>query len=90
MPEIGDIVRTTNSKWQTHAPTHCDNGHQLGGGQVLVGHLACMGHGGGGHTTWTCRTCDATTYGPALNTHCTVLNGPAAVRNQFGGTDVQP
>mgnify|MGYP003289994991 CR=1 FL=1 len=23
----------------------------------------CLGHGGG-HTTWTCRTCDQTVYGP--------------------------
>ena len=42
--------------------------------QVLVGHQACLGHGGG-HTTWTCRTCDQTVYGPPLNTHCTALEG---------------
>ena len=47
--------------------------------QVLVGHQACLGHGGG-HTTWTCRTCDQTVYGPPLNTHCTALDGPATVR----------
>jgi hypothetical protein len=29
----------------------------------------------GGHTTWTCRTCDETVYGPPLNTHCTALDG---------------
>lgn len=51
----------------------------LGPGEVLVGHQACLGHGGG-HTTWTCRTCDQTVYGPPLNTHCTCLDGPAAVR----------
>jgi hypothetical protein len=22
-------------------------------------HVACLGHGGGGHTSWHCRTCDA-------------------------------
>ena len=37
------------------------------------------GHGGG-HTTWTCRTCDQTVYGPPFNTHCSALEGPAAVR----------
>ena len=42
-------------------------------------HQACLGHGGG-HTTWTCRTCDATVYGPPLNTHCNSLGGPAVVR----------
>ena len=34
----------------------------------------------GGHTTWTCRTCGQTVYGPPLNTHCTTLDGPATVR----------
>jgi hypothetical protein len=38
-----------------------------------------LGHGGG-HTTWTCRTCDTTVYGPPINTHCTTLDGPAVVR----------
>ena len=33
----------------------------LGPNEVLVGHQACLGHGGG-HTTWTCRTCDQTVY----------------------------
>jgi hypothetical protein len=46
---------------------------------VLVGHQACLGHGGG-HTPWTCRTCDQTLYGPPLNIHCTTLDGPATVR----------
>jgi hypothetical protein len=26
------------------------NGHTLGPNQVLVGHVACLGHSGGGHT----------------------------------------
>jgi hypothetical protein len=51
----------------------------LGPGKVLVGHQACLGHGGG-HTSWHRRTCDAVVYGPPLNTHCTTLDGPAAVR----------
>lgn len=32
---------------------------------------------------WHCVVCpdeEPPTYGPALNTHCTVMNGPAAVR----------
>jgi hypothetical protein len=55
------------------------NGHTLGPNQVLVGHQACLGHGGG-HTSWHCRTCDAVVYGPPMNKDCTALDGPAAVR----------
>ena len=51
----------------------------LGPGEVLVGHQACLGHGGG-LTIWCCGTCDETVYGPPLNTHCTTLEGSAAVR----------
>ncbi|WP_370332618.1 hypothetical protein [Mycolicibacterium hippocampi] len=50
------------------------------GGQVLVGHAPCTGHS---HTTWWCRECSTTTYGPALEPDCSVLNGPAAVRDLF-------
>lgn len=75
----GDLVLTTTGQWITKPPMRCPKGHSLGAGQVLVGHAACGGHGGG-HTTWTCRTCDQTVYGPPLNTHCTVLVGPASVR----------
>jgi hypothetical protein len=47
---------------------------------------SCAGHDGG-HTTWTCRTCDdETVHGPPLNTHCTALEGPAAVRISTSAT----
>jgi hypothetical protein len=46
----GGLVRTTDGKWITKPPSRCPNGHQLGAGQVLVGHQACLGHSGG-HTT---------------------------------------
>jgi hypothetical protein len=52
---LGELVQTTAAKWIIHPPTRCPNGHRLGPGQVLVGHQACLGHGGG-HTTWTCHT----------------------------------
>jgi hypothetical protein len=65
---LGELVQTTDGKWITHPPTRCPNGHPVGPNQVLVGHQACLGHGGG-HTTWTRRTCDETVYGPQLNTH---------------------
>jgi hypothetical protein len=48
-------------------------------GGMGPGHQACLGYGGG-HTTWTCRTCDETVYGPPLGTHCRTLDGPAVVR----------
>jgi hypothetical protein len=75
---LGELVPTTIGKWIIHAPTRCPNGHALGPQQVLVGHQACLGHGGG-HTTWTCRLCDATVYGPPLNTHCTTLGHGADI-----------
>jgi hypothetical protein len=80
---VGDLVQDHRGRWITEAPTHCPVGHRLGAGQVLVGHVACMGHGGGGHTLWHCRACPTNvnpTYGPPLNLHCSVLAGPAAVR----------
>ena len=60
----GDLVRTTDGKWVTEAPTRCPNGHTLGPNQVLVGHVACLGHGGG-HTIWHCRTCGPVVHGAA-------------------------
>jgi hypothetical protein len=76
---VGDLV-WRRGQWITEAPTHCPNGDELGAGQVLVGHTACSGHGGGGHTIWHCRVCEAVVYGPPLAKHCNVTVGPAAVR----------
>lgn len=80
MPDVGDLIRTTAGTWITRPPARCPNGHELGPRRVLVGHVACLGHGGGGHTIWHCLECEAITYGPPLASHCTVLAGPAAVR----------
>ena len=80
---LGELVHTTRGEWITHPPTRCPNGHTLGPNQVLVGHQACLGHGGG-HTSWHCRTCDAVVYGPPMNKDCTALDGPAAVRISAG------
>ena len=63
---LGELVQTTDGKWMTRLPARCPHGHTLGAGQVLMGHQACLGHGGG-HTTWTCCTCDQTVSGPPLN-----------------------
>ena len=46
---LGNLVRTTAGKWITRPPTRCPNGHRLGPNQVLVVHVVCLGHGGGGH-----------------------------------------
>lgn len=75
MPRIGELVQTTAGTWITRPPLRCGRGHGLTPGRVLVGHVACQGHGGG-HTTWTCQECDETLYGPPLNTHCTIHTGP--------------
>jgi len=76
---LGDLLQTTDGNGSPDHLVAARTGHPLGANQVLVGHQACLGHGGG-HTTWTCRTCDQTVYGPPMNTHCTALEGPAAVR----------
>ena len=84
---LGELVPTTAGKWIIHPTTRCPNGHTLGPNHVLVGHQACLGHGGG-HTTWTCRTCGATVYGPPLNSHCTTLDGPAMLSYARSGDTV--
>lgn len=82
MHQAGDLVQDGQGRWITYAPTRCPNWHELGAGRVLVGHLACSTHAGG-HTTWACRECDAVVYGPPVDPVCSVLNGPAVVRNSF-------
>ena len=76
---LGELVQTTAGKWITQPRRRAARTGTPGPEQVLVGHVACLGHGGG-HTTWHCRTCDPVGYGPPLNTHCTALEGPATVR----------
>ena len=53
---LGELVHTTDGKRITHPPTRCPNGHTLGPNQVLVGHQACRGHGGG-HTSGRAHPC---------------------------------
>ena len=77
---LGELVQTTAGTWITHPPTRCPNGHLFGPGAVLVGHVACLGHGGGGHTIWHLPKLRRDGYGPPLAKHCTALEGPASVR----------
>src|SRR6185312_10588183 len=76
---LGELVQTTAGKWITHPAAHCPNGHTLAPVPYWWVIKPAFGHGGG-HTTWTCRLCDLTVFGPPLNTHCTTLDGPATVR----------
>lgn len=87
MARVGDVVNH-RGKWLVVPPTHCPHGHPLEPYKVLVGHIACRGHGSG-HTIWHCTTCPATeppVYGPPLNTHCSVLNAPADHRLPYSGS----
>jgi len=77
---LGELVQTTAGKWIISPPMRCPNGHTLSAGQVLVGHQTCLGHGGGGHMSWCCRTCDAVVYGPPMNAPLHGLVGPATIR----------
>lgn len=82
MADVGDLAMH-RGKWITLAPEYCPQGHRLGPKQVLVGHAACQGHGGGGHTLWHCVACpkdEPPVYGPRLASHCTLLEGPALHR----------
>ncbi len=56
-------------RWIELAPTHCPIGHNLVGGNVLVGSHVCscdIHH----HRTHRCRECEAITYTPPLTEHC--------------------
>jgi len=80
---LSELVQTTDGRWITKPPSHCSNGHLLGPSQVLVGHVACLGHGGGGHTSWHWRTCDAVVYGPRSTSTARPLKA-------CGGADFKP
>ncbi len=43
-----DLVQAINREWMPQAPSLCPNGYPLDPIQVLVGHVACLGHGGAG------------------------------------------
>jgi hypothetical protein len=46
---LGELLQTTDGRWITRPPLRCPNGHLLGPNHVLVGHVACLGHGDGHH-----------------------------------------
>lgn len=55
-------MRTTAGNRITHPPTRCPNGHTLGPNHVLVGHQACLGHGGGHHFSLLCDPSSAVDF----------------------------
>lgn len=75
MSDVGDLVQTTSGAWVVRSPTHCANGHRLAPDRCLVGFAHCS-HGDG-HTSWWCRECGDTVYGPPLIESCSLFNGPA-------------
>jgi hypothetical protein len=75
---IGDLI-VRRGQWMTEAQARCLNGPSAGAGQVLVGHVACSGNGGGGHSIWHCRTCEAVTDGSALAAHCVAQHSRSPV-----------
>lgn len=76
MPDVGDLVASTNGGWVLWAPLHCHAGHPLRPGRMIVGHRPCSC---GGHTVWACpMTCGADVFHPPLEPDCTVLTGPRA------------
>jgi hypothetical protein len=78
MAAVDDLVRTRKG-WAVVAPTQCPAGHEFGPGRVHVGTAVCTGDGGR-HQTWRCEECGEITFAPELGPHCSVLDGPAAVR----------
>src|ERR1700716_2304635 len=76
----GQLIRAIDGTWMTKPPSRCPTRRLPDPNQVLVGHVACLGHGGGGHTSWHCRTCDAVLYGPPLNSHCTALESGVHIK----------
>jgi len=61
-------LRPTRKGWVEPRPERCANGHELLGGQVLVGtrHSDCTRT----HRTHTCRVCGHITYTPPLGSAC--------------------
>lgn len=77
MHEIGDLVLSSTGHWMVRAAEFCRNRHVLQG-NCLVGTAVCACRDR--HLTWCCNACGDVIYGPALGPHCSLLNGPAAVR----------
>jgi hypothetical protein len=73
---VGELGRCANGQWIVRPPLRCPSGHLLRAGRMLVGSIASAC---GRHLTWRCE-CGAVTYGPALAEGCSLLDGPARMR----------
>lgn len=74
---VGQLVQCIDGSWIARPPQHCPAGHPIFPGRVLVGSVPCSC---GRHLSWECP-CGAVAYGPALQDSCSLLHGPARVRN---------
>jgi hypothetical protein len=72
---------TPKGKWVTEAPTQCPNGHPLRANQVLIAHVACLGHVGGGHPV-ALPTCDSVVDGPPLPRRLYARNATWSTRGE--------
>jgi hypothetical protein len=82
----GDLVCSTTGARLVLPPEYCPHLHTLTPGHMLVGIKPARGHDGG-HTTWTCRQCDAVVYVPPLNTHSSTLDGSASGGPNYSAVD---
>jgi hypothetical protein len=82
--QLPELVRKSRARLFRHGlliPSPCcPNGHPPARTKSSSDTSPASATAAGGHTSWHCRTCDALVYGSPLNTHCTALDGPAAVR----------
>ena len=74
--DVSDPVRRSHTHWMDIPPQRCTRGHWLLAGHMIVYTIPCSC---GEHITWECE-CSAITYGPALAEGCSLLDGPAQVR----------
>jgi hypothetical protein len=81
---IGDLVQTTTGTWIVRAPTHCPQGHLLGPNRTLVGHTARAPATAEDTSPGCADSAIRRCTGCRLNTYCSVLTGPAAVRIRMG------
>jgi hypothetical protein len=80
-PAVGELVRCTDGPWMVRPPERCRHGHPHLPGRTIIGAIPCSC---GRHLTWACE-CGAVTYGPALAEGCSLLDGPARVREKHQG-----
>lgn len=74
---VGEPAQFSRTQWMDRPPQRCTRGHWLLPGHMIVATIPCSC---GPHICWECE-CGATTYRPALIESCSVVTGPARMRN---------